>query len=179
MTTRVSFRKIAVVAVGGIFVVSLGGIAQAVTSNVFRYSATKTGYYVASAFVFSPLNSTATYEIDSGDSALSSSGANCFVGGINLPNGATITGATVWYKTIGGEPSVQLLTHRLSDGLAFNLGSRTFADDTNTRKAGNITVPAGQVVNNAAFSYGAYVCLNSSDVFYALRIRYTYDNAGD
>jgi hypothetical protein len=179
-----TFRRAATAAAAGVVIaLSFSSVAQAITDTIFRYSSPKTGYYMIDRMAMSPQDTTAagaSFSIDAGDGGLTAGTQACFVTGVNLPQGATITGARVWYRSgAGGNPIVNLVVHRLSDGQVFLIAGQTLVDDSALRKAVNITVPAGQTVDNAGKSYGLQICLWPQDVFYALRIAYTYNQAGD
>jgi len=47
------------------------------------------------------------------------------------------------------------------------------------RKVGDVPIQANYVINNRLQIYALRVCINPNDAFYALRISYTADNAGD
>ncbi len=55
MTIHLTSHRVALVAVGGLLaVLSFGGVAQAITENVFRYSSPKTGSLMLSGASFVP-----------------------------------------------------------------------------------------------------------------------------
>jgi hypothetical protein len=158
------------------------GAAHAVTDTVFKYSTPKTGYYSIDHMALSPdrTASGASYTRLNIDSGLTTGQEACFVAGVHLPHGATITGLRVWYQSgASGDPAVNFILHRLVDGQAFLVGGRTFVDDSGVRKAGNVTVPPGQKVDNNRASYGIQVCIFPGDAFHGARITYSFDNAGD
>ena len=185
MTAYFTSRNAAIAAAGGLVAALLfSGVAQAITDTVFRYSPVKTGHYTIDHFALHPINSSVANEYSHGlNEGLVSNSAvgGCFNGGINLPHGATITDARVWYTSgVGvGDPVVAIFKQRLSDGARLVISQHLLTDNSVTRKAVNIPVAGDLIVNNAAFSYAIRVCLTLADSFYAARIGYSYANAGD
>ena len=186
MTCFFNCSRSAAVAAGSLFtILAICGTANAVTDTIFKYTAPKTGYFTIDGLAMSPDSAGADYFIDfSGGLGLNSGSGTCFTAGVNLPNGAKITGVAAYYRSgMGSVLAVKLFSHKLTDGVSNEIASKALTDDSGTRKAANLTLvstPAALIVNNAQFSYGLGVCLTTTDnKFYAVRITYTYDNAGD
>ena len=78
-----------------------------------------------------------------------------------------------------GNPEVRLLNHVLLTGQASVVAGQVIVDDSGTRRAIAVSLPAGQKINNAANAYGLDVCVSPDDAYFATRITYTYEHAGD
>lgn len=106
----------------------------------------------------------------------------CFNTGINLPHGAIMTQLRVFYEGAAGadKPFVTLQRKRYTTGINNSVAEQDLPQSA-VRTSANIPLNASfTTVNNAAFSYGFGICLrNENDIFYAARIIYTYQNAGD
>ena len=180
---RMSRTGATAIAFGVVAALSFGGVAKAITDSVFRYDTPKTGYYTVGSAAMVPKDTTAgeNYSNSASDGGLIVLGQQrCFVTGINLPNAVTITGMRVWYLSgATGNPEVRFLAHVLQTGQASQLAGRIIVDDSGMRKVAAISVPAGQTINNGANAYGLDVCISPDDAFYAARITYTYQTAGD
>ena len=154
-----------------------------VTDTVFRYSTPKTGDYTIAHMAMIPDGTDTAdkgYLVTHGE-GLTVDQSACFNSGVNLPQNSTITAVTVYYAS-GNTSDVfaQVRRNRLSDGAPQVIASLLFTNNTETRTAGNITVDATKaVVKNNTFLYAFGLCLGAGDVFYAARISYQYDNAGD
>lgn len=169
--------------------VSFVGSAYAITSDSFIYQTRRYGYYSISPAAFSPESDTIKYEKLFGLRTylqnLTDTPANntsCFNAGVNLPQGATITGVVYWYDNNplanSSQPAFGLLRHSLVDGSSLflaALGSSTGFTGRTYRMAA--TTPS--VVNNVNYTYAAKICLGWLDLFYGARIDYTYTSAGD
>jgi hypothetical protein len=103
----------------------------------------------------------------------------CFLTGVNLPTGVTLTKVWVWHKSNVGGMRVQFIGQALATGAQVVVASATIANATGTRKAFNLPLAAGQVIKNGTMAYGLSVCVSPGDFFYAARIDYTYNSAGD
>ena len=169
----------AVAIVGGF---SLSSTAQAITSNTFTYSALKAGYYSIDPMALAPRTdqSANAYTITLAPVSLTSSGG-CFNTGVNLPQGAKVTSVAVWYSSgAASDVDIRLFRNKLADGSSALLVDRLILDNANTRKVVVTAVnPSLAIIGNNAFSYGFIVCLSGGDAFYAARINYTFQNAGD
>ena len=174
-------RHIAIAAIVAT-VTGIGG-AQAITDNVFRYSSTKTGFYGISSLDLVPGNNNTAPNYDNSTAGglfkLQQNG--CFGTGVHLPNGATITAVRVWYASgVNGNPTVSLLQVRFVQfGVSSVITSKTLADNSGTTKVADLTVSQPHKVGNSSGIYGWEVCLTPNDIFYAARITYTYETAGD
>ena len=186
MTGFFNFSRSAAVAAGSLLTIfAICGTANAVTDTNFKYTAPRTGYFTIDSLAMSPAGAGSDYTIDfSGGVGLSVNGGPCFTAGVNLPNGATITNVAAYYRSgMGSDLIVKLFSHKLADGVSNEIAAKILTDNSGIRKVTNLTLvptPAALIVNNAQFSYGLGICLTTTDnKFYAARITYTYNNAGD
>jgi hypothetical protein len=185
MSKLFAYRRSATVVAGGLLaLVSIGGTAQAITDTIFKYSAPKTGYFTIDAMAMAPNGGSSAAEFGiAWDAGLTTGNNHCFNAGVNLPNGAHITGVAIFYKSgATSDVSVEFLRKNLANGTFVDVAIDDIADDTNTRQAAAIPLSSTLshlVVDNAHYSYGFGICMGNSDTFYAARIGYTYTNAGD
>jgi hypothetical protein len=184
MTHHFTSRHAAVAVAGSVLVaLSFSGVAQAITDNVFRYSSTKTGFYGISSLDLTPQNSDTApnYSSDAAAGLFKLLQNGCFGTGIHLPNGATITAVRVWYASgATGDPTVSLRQVAFVQfGVANIIASKTLADNSGTLKVTNVNVPEPHKVDNSSGIYALQVCLTPNDTFFAMRITYTYETAGD
>jgi len=185
MTTYVTSRRVALIAAGGLFAaLALSGAAQAITDNIFRYTTPKNGYFTIHVMAMTPdSNASANdYLIDVGGHL--STGANnlCFVTGVNLPNGATMTRLAVWYTSgAASDPVVNLVRETLANGVTNVITIPNTFDDSGTRTLSNTAIPNNALakVNNGQYAYGFSICPGSDTTFHGARITYTYNSAGD
>jgi hypothetical protein len=160
----------------------LTSAADALTSNAFRYSAPRTGAYSINAAALSPDSNSLTYSNRSLASSLTSPGVGCFVTGLNLPDRASLTGLTVWYRKNSANSMVfYLYQNRLSSGSEQTILAREPATTSGDRSERSFPIPRGVTIANNANSYGFAVCFNSNNLayFYGARITYKYTTAGD
>ncbi len=184
MTHHFTSRHAAVaVACSVLVALSFSGVAQAITDNVFRYSSTKTGFYGISSLDLAPLNNNTApnYDNSAAGGLFKLVQNGCFGTGVRLPNGATITAVRVWYASGAiGNPTVSLRQVAFVQfGVSNIIASKTLADNSGTLKVTNVNVPEPHKVDNSSGIYGLDVCLTPDDVFYAARITYSYETAGD
>ena len=108
--------------------------------------------------------------------------ASCFNAGIHLPHGAIITQLRVFYEGAAAaeKPFVTIQRKPYATGINEEVAHQDLPESA-TRVGVDVTLDTSlTTVNNAQYSYGFGVCLqNENDKFYAARIRYTYQNAGD
>ena len=129
-----------------------------------------------------PLNNNTAPNYDNSISGLFKLLQNgCFGTGVHLPNGATITAVKVWYASgATGNPIVTLRQALFSNfGVTNVIASRTLMDNSGIQKVANLTLPEPHKVDNASGVYALQACLTPDDTFYAARITYTYETAGD
>lgn len=185
MTTYVTSRRVALVAAGGLLAaLALSGAAQAITDNVFRYTTPKTGHFSIHVMAMAPDgNISANDYITDWGGTLSTGMANhCYITGVNLPHGATMTRLTVWYTSNGSsDPIVNLIRETLANGTTNVITIPNTFDDSGTRTQSNTVIPNNTLakVNNAQYAYGFGICLGNGTVFHGARITYTYNTAGD
>jgi hypothetical protein len=187
MKACLSARHVAAAAAGGIFAaLSFSGIAQAITDTVFKYTVPKTGYYSIDRTAMYPgsTNSGADYQVGTSTPGLGLiTGQNaCFQTGVHLPHGATVTLVRIWHRFSGatGNPHIRLRSQMLADGIPIDIASREFTSNVVTRTATNLVLTPGHTkIDNFARAYGLIVCIYPDDIFFAARITYTYENAGD
>jgi hypothetical protein len=160
------------------------GAAQAATEAVYRYSSPKTGHFGIDNTDLSPDGSNSLAYFNEWDIAISPDEGKraCFNAGIHLPQGAIITQLRVFYEGAAGadKPFVTIQRKPYATGINDTVAEEDLPESS-TRAGVDIRLdPSLTTINNARFSYGFGVCLKSEkDKFYAARIRYTYQNAGD
>ena len=172
-------RAVIVAAAGLVAALSFGGVAQAITDTVFRYSPPKTGYYSIDHFAMNPLGSGAadSYFREFSTGLNNTTGNDCFGTGVNLPHGVTLTEVRVWYKSGAGTPRFYFVFQRMSIAQQ-NYYLRSPTDSSGTLKATNLPIDPVKI-DNSLNSYAFVLCIDPGDVFYSARISYTYNNAGD
>jgi hypothetical protein len=182
MSLRPSYPRLAKgLAAGIVAAIVLSGVAYAITGNAFIYSRAKPGYFSIHPASLAPFNDTISYQSSSGPPAQVQANG-CLTTGVHLPDGAKITGLSVWYaaNTVGGV-GFSLFRDTPSNGTDAYLvfGS---SDDASGNRVGKLfsISRALATVNNKAGSYGFGVCpVNNTQIFYGARINYTYTTAGD
>jgi hypothetical protein len=176
-------RNVTMVIAAGLFALSFGGLARAITDTVFQYTKAKTGYVSVGPMAFAPGdNSTANnYDIHHPDYIIA--GDSCFVAGVSLPQGATLTGFASWVSSdTDSAYDIALWRANPATGDHTLISELESSDTSQTRVILNRTISPGAVatINNQHFNYGVSVCVqNSISKFYGSRISYTYTDAGD
>lgn len=170
---------------------TLGGVALAVTSDVFQYSTVQTGYYNLSPMTFAPQSNIVAdgFLNDAQGRQLQLAGPNvppapaCFLTGLNLPQQAKLKRLDVWYASnTGNNISVRLYRTKMTDGANDLLAQKNSTNTTQARTLMSFafTNVAMNAMDNQQYTYGVVVCLtNSFDRYFAGRVTYTYRNAGD
>jgi len=180
-----SSRSAAMISASILAAAAILGAAQAATDTIFRYSTPRMGVFGIDNMALSPDgNDSLNYrnDWDSGLTPLTPGDDGCFSAGVHLPHGATITKLTVFYKSDPDftVPTAYFLRKEFSSGDSQQVGFNALPDSA--MRTSNI-VPlnaARTTVNNNRYSYGFGICLeNNGDTFYAARIVYTYEHAGD
>jgi hypothetical protein len=177
-------RNVTIVISAALFALSFGGLARAITSNVFQYNKAKTGYLSLNAMAFAPGdNSTANnYVIHHPDYITPPPGFSCFVAAVHLPQGATLTGFASWVST-DGFSSFDIALWRANPATgAHTLISELTPGSNQNRVMFSSTIAPGATatINNLHFSYGVSVCAETTiSSYYGGRITYTYTDAGD
>jgi hypothetical protein len=184
MKSYITSRCGAIAAAGGVVAaLSFGGVAQAITDTVFRYSAPKTGFYSIDRFALNPIGSffgAMNYNREwNGGLWNNGTDANCFGTGINLPHGATLASVRVWYSSdTDGNPAFRFIAQEFASPAQTIIFVAAPSDNSATVRSVNIPVDPLKI-NNSQTSYALTVCLSPNDIFYSARVTYTYDNAGD
>lgn len=177
--TKLMDRNSAFFATGGfIAALFLAGAAHAITDTVFKYSTPKTGYLSFGPFAFGPAANIQSYTIT--PNYIQSSGGVCFLSGVNLPNGATITTLTGWFASSSGNAKVTLWRQPVDSFAEEVIAERHDLDTSGAlqRVSVNATQSAA-IVDNQRYFYELMGCFDSNDTFHGARIAYTYTNAGD
>jgi hypothetical protein len=168
--------------IAAIALAAAAGTALAATDTIYRYTTPRTGHLTIHPAAMAAGGSNMQFGNIVDSVRLSANSGSCFNTGVNLPNGATITRATMYYSKFGASSIVfELVRLKLNDGQTAGVAIGVASANTNARKAIDLPVEAGAaVINNAQYGYGLLVCLNSTDnIFYGAKIAYTYTNAGD
>jgi hypothetical protein len=170
-----SSLKAASAAFGALF---LSGAAFAITDSAFNYTTPKTGYFGISNLGMAPQSDTDSFLNPGMSGGLD--GTSCFHRGVNLPNGAVITGLVVYFASgAPGNVVASLKRQKLSNGAEQNIGSKSFTDASFNRVSDTVPITASRAtVINAQYNYGFQVCLTVAS-FFGAGITYTYKNAGD
>jgi len=185
MTTHHTSHRVALVTIGGLLAaLSLGGVAQAVTDTIFRYTTVKTGYFGIDAMALAPQNSHAAGQLSSNWDVVagaSVSADGCYNTGVHLPQGATITQLAVYLTgNTGGSYNVALYRHKNTDGTTDRMAFQNL-NGNGIRKQFNIAIPNNTIalVSNTGYTYGFGVCMDNTAIFHSARVAYTYTHAGD
>jgi hypothetical protein len=164
-----------------------GAAAQPVTGSVFKYSSPKTGHLNLHSMDFASdgANNNIINEAGNGLTAQNNS-AGCANAGVHLPQSATVTGLTFWYKSgvpNPGDPAtpiVHFLRTALATGNQDVIGTLSGNRTDEVRRSRTVPLDSSMTtIDNAAYWYSVSVCVTSVAIFYGLRITYTYTNAGD
>jgi hypothetical protein len=185
MRTYVTLRNVAIAVSGAVLVaLALSGSAKAITDTVFKYSTPKTGFLAIPAAAFSPYTDTDEY-YNNGDYLYPTTGGGaCFKAPVNLPAGAKMTALAMWYlKGDTDTFTISFVREKLSDSTLINIVYEVPVSTGGVRKSANydITDASLQTVDSQRYIYLIEVCLGNSTAptLYAVRIAYTYTNAGD
>jgi hypothetical protein len=178
-----SSRNAAMISASIVVAAAILGAAHAATDTVFRYSSPQVGYFAIDNTDLSPDGTNSLAYFNEWDIAISpDDGQACFNTGIHLPQGAVINQFRVFYEGGAGsdKPFVTIQRKPYTTGINEPVAEQDLQTSA-TRAAMNITLNTSRTkINNASFSYGFGICLrNQNDKFYAARIRYTYETAGD
>jgi hypothetical protein len=181
---RLSLRHLVSTAVAALAtILGISAIAQAATDTIYKYSTPKMGVFTISPLAMTPYALGIDYTAEATLGQLQvNSGQGCFTTGVNLPQGAEITGLhSVW--TSGGTfiSTFRLFRHALltpqvlvvRDGAVIGTGPRRLikADPASGHE---------QIVNNNQYTYSLLLCIfDTTDKFHGARVVYTYTNAGD
>lgn len=164
-------------------------VAGTITANDYKYPNAKTFYYAIPAAAFTPTSwsnsaptNPATYYIEYNGDPSVYSGGNEFVAPVNLPDGATITGITIYYVDNNAEQDIKVVLRKRLHGsdnyyLMATLQSSGTPGNTQTATT-NISDP---YINNNFFNHtltfqSAYYPLPASSLkLKSVRISYTMD----
>jgi hypothetical protein len=140
-------------------------------------TAASAGGVMLDHFAFSPQGSdtAANFYVKNATGALTTSADGCFTAGVQLPNGATVTKVTVWYKKNSANSARFALRWRqFSNGRSEALVDEFLPGSAGLpRTSVTFDVPAASGAATPAYSYGALVCLGTNDLFWGARIHYT------
>ena len=168
MFTRLRGRHPAgLIVIGVVITLVLSGTAMAVTDTRFTYSTVQTGYFMLGAGDLVP-DDTSSAQNYSQSAYFGVYGDDCFVAGVHLPQGASISSVRTSYQS-GGESNIGFYLSRENPvtGSYTGLVDRYVSDDAGLRTYVNDVVPADRrVVNNALYSYTYTVCLGLYTTFY-------------
>jgi hypothetical protein len=183
MKAVLAYPRIAAGLVAGIVIgLFASGVAYAVTSNVFRYSATQTGAVSINYSALIPDHGSNTYSTAFETGFLVAQSTDCFRTGASFPDGAKLTKLTVWYtSTAPASVGIFLFRNRHTGAATefFPTGSSTDTSGTLVEQTFTLS-GASATINNNVFSYGFAVCFeNTTSKFRSARLTYTYRDAGD
>lgn len=182
---KTGLRAVAV-ASGAIFALALGGAAWAITSNVFKYSTDQNGWLMISPSAFVPEDGLATQWTKGTGQALQGTDPStlvCFSAPVALPHSAKLTGVRLWYaRSQTGELTYSFQSR--DSVYDFGVGTsiiptRHAPSSTGTTSLNrSITDPSVQTIDNRRYTYFFRVCMNGGGEVWAVRVAYTYNNAG-
>lgn len=161
----------------------VSGVAFAVTSPDFTYSAAQTGYLTLGPMAMTPddSNSADDYLINPLHLYNDSTTGACFVTGVNLPKGAILRNLTVYFTSDNiGDLQVSFFRTRLANKAFVALINKQPVENTSSYvRVSYPFPPALSTIDNAAFAYSLRVCLADGTTYSGARIQYTYRTAGD
>jgi hypothetical protein len=173
-------RNAAFFAAGGfVAALFLAGAAHAITDTVFKYSTPQTGYVSLGPFAFGPATNNVSYSITPNYISSSEVGDVCFLSGVNLPNGATITQVRAWFASNSGNAQVTFWRQPVGSFVEQVIVEKHDTDTSGSLQPIAVNVTQFATVDNAHFFYEIMGCFDSNDTFHGVRITYTYTNAGD
>lgn len=166
-------------AAGAIVGLFLSGVAYAVTSANFTYSAPQQGWITIHPMALAADADVRTYLIGYEPGTLNGSG--CFQTGLNPPQGAKITSVDVWYSSQSeGDLQFRIYRHNLNTGAGGLVLVKNSTDTTGGRVQESYPFSAAVGTVREIFMYGFAVCAGTNvPAFYGARIHYTYTSAGD
>lgn len=161
----------------------VSGVAFAVTSPNFTYSANQTGYLILGPAVMTPANASAAndYVLDRHGVRSNTTTGVCFLTGVNLPDRAVLRNLTV-YLTSDNQSDLQVAFDRtrLADNENYRVfNKQPFENSSTYQKITYPFPPEVSTINNAAYAYSLQVCLAVGTEYSGARIQYTYKTAGD
>lgn len=179
-----SLRSVVALVAGMVIGSLLVGSAVAITDDAFKYPSPKTGYVNVSTMAFAPdslQGATDDYFNTWNESLTNQATGRCFNAGVNLPQGATMTKVTFYYRSdatsdLGG----YLVRRNAAHGSGVYVVSVSPTDDDDVATEVSASIPSTyRTVNNKKFAYGVGVCMDTEGTrFDGARITYTYTNAG-
>lgn len=169
--------------IGAAVAVTVAGSAMAVTSADFTYNREQIGYFTIAPTEFSPIDSTAAANFRSNGTFFANNGSGvavCATVGLHLPELSRIEGVTMIYSD--GSLSaidVDVYRTRIADSSFAFIFSRRLDNNLSVRTTTNLAVePSVSLIKNASFAYTARICLGENSFVHAMRIKYSYTNAG-
>ena len=158
----------------------LGPAARAETSTDFTYSAPQTGYLTLTAAAFQPESNGYSYVNNGGFLHPQVNGQACFDAPIQLPQGATVNVAKLFYSLVDDQTfTLTILQNRLRDAVQTQPLAKRPPSTAGNYASVEYRTP-GLVINNGGYSYFARVCLSEySAILFDLRLTFTYTSAGD
>jgi len=181
-------RRAVLVAIGGLLtVLSLSGVALAITDNVFSYSTPKTGHLALTPAAFTPADLSKNYANNGAAIRPLAAGQYCWSAPVNLPQSAEMSVLAVAYHLENGDTAfVQFYRQRFSDGVAPLIVSETLPLTGGSYEVASfpITNASTRTVDNRRYGYHVYVCMTENgagvnSLFRGVRVTYTYATAGD
>jgi hypothetical protein len=181
---RSSLRHVVAVVAGIAIGSLLVGSAAAITDTSFQYTHPKTGYLNVSSMAFAPdslQGATDDYFNTWNESLTNQAAGRCFNAGVSLPQGATMTKITFYYRSdatsdLGG----YLVRRNPANGSGKYVVTVAPTDDLDANSSVTASIPlAYRTVNNKTFAYGVGVCMDTEGTrFDGVRVTYLYTTAG-
>jgi hypothetical protein len=183
MGLRVTARKHHLVALitGLLIGVLFLGTSYAVTSDSFTYRKPKTGYLSLGSMDFAPDSplSSDDYFISWKGSVDTDTGTSCFQAGVHVPQFARIKSVSFTYVNGDTNFYVDLARQAPRTGGYARL-VRYLPTTSGSRKTVTKSIPSTkQLVDNSKYTYGVGTCVGADDNLFGVRIKYTYETAGD
>ena len=169
-------RRLAVVGAAVAVALVLVGAAYAITSQSFTYSKAKTGYVVVGPLAFQPGADGRIWTND-GNNGLTTNGG-CFVASVNLPAGAKVKSAQVFFRSVVGAFVVELWRTKPSAGNGAMIATKISTDTSGNLMSMTASVAAAKQAVSSDYAYAARVCEGNGDNLYGVKVKYTYTSAG-
>ena len=169
------------IAVGIVITLVLSGTAMAVTDTSFTYNSVQTGYLMVGPGDLVPDDNGSADAYALSGALAESGGIACFVAGVHLPQGSSVTSVRSSYSSGNITNFMYWFTRdNPVTGDSRILVNGNVPDDLGQRRFVNDAVPTDRrLVNNALYAYTYRVCIGYTTNFYGARIAYQYTSAGD
>jgi hypothetical protein len=152
------------------------GAAYAITSSSFTYSKAKTGYFVVGPLAFHPGADGRIWTSD-GNNGLTTNGG-CFIASVNLPAGAKVKSAQVFFRSVVGAFALELWRTKPSAGNGAMIADKISLDTSGNLMSMTASVPSAKQAVSPDYAYALRICEGNGDHLYGAKVKYTYTSAG-